>query len=148
MDSEAPTKQKHCFHWAAGQRDLAPSEVLGRDFEIPSCTWLAKGLVHGGSNFTRGEYNPLISQILWYLARMECEELRQILRQQTTEKQKLEHGLPTLMDVVLSPFRLKLGLPYPGKCSNHSATEWKRNRTIFFLDSCSIFLNRLFDVLV
>ena len=79
---------------------------------------------------------------------MEREELRRVLRQWTTEKQKLEHGLSTLMDVVLSPFRLQPGLPYPGKCSNHSATEWKKNRTVSFPDSYSFFLNRLFNVLM
>lgn len=79
---------------------------------------------------------------------MECEELRQVLRQWTAEKQKLEHGLSTLMDAVLSPFRLKPGLPYPGKRSNQSATEWKRNRTISFPDSYSTLLNRQIFVLV
>lgn len=75
---------------------------------------------------------------------MECEELRQW----TTEKQKLDYDLSTLMDTVWSPFRLKAGFLYPGKCSDHSTTEWKRNSTISFPDSCFVFLNRLFYVLL
>lgn len=95
-----------------------------------------------------GEYNPLIIQVFWHLARMECEEVRHVLREWTAEKQKIEHGLSLLTDMVLSPFRLKPGLLYLGKCSDHSATEWKRSRTISLSDFYSVFLNGLVYVLL
>lgn len=110
--STSPSEQQARWAW---HLVVLQQGVLGC---LPLHDW-QKGWCIGGVILQEGEYTPLIIQILWHLARMECEELRRV--PETTEKQKLEHVRRTRIDTVWSPFRLK---PCPG--SNHSATEWRR----------------------